>query len=80
MFVLSVIWINSTEMIGGKSMGFLAKKGKLSVANIIIATWSSEEAAILLYTFYLSLYGSEINATLVKPEPDSMPIISRTLP
>ncbi len=29
---------------------------------------------------YLSLYGSEIKATFVNPEPESNPIISRTLP
>ena len=29
---------------------------------------------------YLCLYGSEINATLVNPDPDNNPIISRTLP
>jgi hypothetical protein len=35
---------------------------------------------ISIHFSYLSLYGSEINATLVKPEPDSIPIISKTLP
>ena len=34
-FVLSEIWINSTETIGGRSMGFFAKNGKL-IAVIII--------------------------------------------
>ena len=34
-FVLSVICINSTDTIGGRSIGFLAKKGKL-IAVIII--------------------------------------------
>ena len=28
-FVFSAIWINSTEIIGGKSIGFFAKKGRL---------------------------------------------------
>ena len=77
---MSVIWINSTEMIGGKSIDFLAKNGKLNVASTINAKWKADEAIIFLYTHYLSLYGSEIKATLVKPEPDNIPIISRTLP
>ena len=42
---------------------------------------NTEETSILLLTFtYLSLYGSDISATLVKPEPDRRPIISKTLP
>ena len=67
-------------MIGGKSIGFLAKKGKLKVASTINAKWKNDEAIIFLYTHYLSLYGSEISATFVKPEPDNIPIISKTLP
>ena len=40
-----------------------------------------EEITILLFTKnYLSLYGSEIKATFVNPEPESKPIISRTRP
>ena len=30
--------------------------------------------------YYLSLYGSDISATFVNPDPDNIPIISRTLP
>jgi hypothetical protein len=33
---LSVICINSTETIGGKSIGFFDKKGKLNAVIIII--------------------------------------------
>ena len=80
MFVWSVIWINSTEIRGGRSIGFFDKKGQLKVANIIIPKWSPDDAIIFLYTHYLSLYGSEIRATLVNPDPDNMPIISNTLP
>ena len=58
----------------------LDKKGKLKVASTINPKWKADEAIIFLYTHYLSLYGSEIKATFVKPEPESMPIISRTLP
>ena len=36
-FVFSLIWINSTDTIGGKLIGFLAKKGRLkAVIKIII--------------------------------------------
>ena len=62
------------------SLPFIAKKGKLKVASITNTKWTDDEAIIFLYTHYLSLYGSEIKATLVKPEPDNIPIISRTLP
>ena len=79
-FVFSVIWINSTETIGGRSIGFFAKKGKLKAVIIIKTRCDTEDIIILLFTSYLSLYGSEISATLVKPEPDNKPIISNTLP
>ena len=50
-------------------------------AVIIIKTrCDTEDIIILLFTSYLSLYGSEISATLVKPDPDNKPIISNTLP
>ena len=78
--VLSVIWINSTEIKGGKLMGFFPKKGKLNTVKIIITIWNPKEIARLLCTNYLSLYGSDIKATFVKPEPDNMPMISSTLP
>ena len=79
-FVLSVICINSTDTIGGRSIGFLAKKGKLKAVIIIKTRCDTEDIIILLFTSYLSLYGSEISATLVKPDPDNKPIISNTLP
>ena len=80
MLVLSDIWINSTDTNGGKSIGFFAIKGRLNAAKKNTKIWKPEEMTRLLYTIYLSLYGSEIKATLVKPDPDSIPIISRTLP
>ena len=81
MFVLSVICINSTETIGGRSIGFLAKNGKLIAVIIIRIKCKTEEINILLFTVnYLSLYGSDMRATFVKPEPDNSPIISKTLP
>ena len=62
-------------------MGFFAKKGKLIAVIIIKIKCKTEETSMLLLTFvYLSLYGSEIRATFVKPDPDKRPIISRTLP
>ena len=78
--VLSVICINSTDTIGGRSIGFLAKKGKLKAVIIIKTRCDTEDIIILLFTSYLSLYGSDISATLVKPDPDNKPIISNTLP
>ena len=78
--VLSVICINSTEINGGSSSGFFARKGRLNVPTKIIKIWKVEEIIILLCTIYLSLYGSDISATLVKADPDNMPIISKTLP
>ena len=53
---------------------------KLNVAIKIKTKCKPEEIIIFLYTHYLSLYGSEIKATLVNPEPDNIPIISKTLP
>ena len=49
---------------------------------IITNTCKTEDAIKLLFTFfsYLSLYGSEIKATFVKPDPERSPIISKTLP
>ena len=62
-------------------MGFLAKKGKLIAVIIIKITCKTEEISILLFTsIYLSLYGSDISATFVNPEPDNKPMISKTLP
>jgi len=80
MLVLAEICINSTETIGGRSIGFLAKKGKLKAVIIIKTRCDTEDIIILLFTSYLSLYGSDISATLVKPDPDNKPIISNTLP
>ena len=37
--VLSVIWINSTDTIGGRSIGFLVKKGKLNAVINITTKW-----------------------------------------
>ena len=65
---------------GGKSRGFFAIKGRLKIVIIIITKWKQEEIKTLLYMFYLSLYGSDINATLVNPDPDNIPMISSTLP
>ena len=62
-------------------MGFFAKNGKLIAVIIINIKCKKEEINILLLTCaYLSLYGSDIRATFVNPEPDNKPIISRTLP
>ena len=80
MFVASDIWINSIETRGGISKGFFAIKGSVNTLIKTINTWKPDEINKLLYTNYLSLYGSEIKATLVKPDPESIPIISRTLP
>ena len=49
--VLSVIWINSTDTIGGRSMGFLAKNGKLIAVIIIKIKCKTEDIIILLFTF-----------------------------
>ena len=59
---------------------FFTKNGKLNVAKIINIMCKPDEIIIFLYTHYLSLYGSEIKATFVNPDPDNIPIISRTLP
>ena len=81
MFVLSLICISSTDTMGGRLIGFLAKKGKLIAVIIIKIMCRTEEISILLFTFiYLSLYGSDISATFVKPDPESKPMISNTLP
>ena len=62
-------------------MGFFAKKGKLiAVINIKNICKIEEISKLLLTLIYLSLYGSEISATFVNPEPDNKPIISNTLP
>ena len=47
--------------------------------KIIKFIWRTAECKFIKQV-YLSLYGSEINATLVKPEPESFPITSNTLP
>ena len=60
--------------------GFFTKNGKLNVAKTINIMCKPDEIIIFLYTHYLSLYGSDIKATLVNPEPDNIPIISKTLP
>ena len=66
---------------GGRSIGFFAKKGRLIAVKKMTNRCKTEETTILLFTKnYLSLYGSEIKATFVNPEPESNPIISRTLP
>ena len=59
MFVFSVIWINSIEIIGGRSMGAFAKKGKLNVAIIIIIKWKPDEIIIFLVTFTIFLYKAQ---------------------
>ncbi len=62
-------------------MGFFVKKGKLIAVITIKIKCKTEEIKILLLTInYRSLYGSDIKATFVKPDPDNSPIISRTLP
>ena len=80
MFVLSEIWINSTETKGGISIGFFAIKGKLTIAIRITEMWNKNDKSKFWGIYYLSLYGSDINATLVNPDPDNIPIISSTLP
>jgi hypothetical protein len=60
---------------------FLLKKGKLIAVIKIKAPCKTEEIIKLLFTLnYLCFNGSDISATLVKPEPDNRPIISSTLP
>ena len=39
MFVLSEIWISSTDTIGGKSIGSLSIKGRLKTVSIIMTEW-----------------------------------------
>ena len=53
---------------------------RLNVATNITSMCKPDEIMIFLFTHYLSLYGSDIKATLVNPEPDNIPIISKTLP
>ena len=65
---------------GGKSKGFLAKKGRLKAVIKIKKKCNKEEIRIFLVNYYLSLYGSEIKATFVNPDPDNMPITSNTRP
>ena len=43
MFVLSEIWMKSTEIIGGKSIGCLSIKGKLKIVSKIITAWKDIE-------------------------------------
>ena len=50
MLVLSVIWISSIEIIGGRSIGFFNKNGKLIDAIKIINKWKVEEITIFLIT------------------------------
>ena len=50
-FVLSVIWISSTETIGGKSIGFFAKKGKLNAVIKIMIKCKPDEIIIFLCKF-----------------------------
>ena len=60
---------------------FLLKKVRLIAVIKIKAPCKTEEIIKLLFTLnYLCFNGSDINATLVKPEPDNRPIISSTLP
>ena len=62
-------------------IGFFAKNGKLiAVIKINIICKTEDIRTLLVNLTYLSLYGSEISATLVKPDPDKRPIISRTRP
>ena len=42
-FVSSDIWINSTETIGGKSIGCLVINGKLKIVKSIISAWNVTE-------------------------------------
>ena len=51
----SAIWINSTEIIGGKSIGFFAKKGRLIAVMKIKKKWSIDEIIIFLLKYHLSL-------------------------
>ena len=54
-FVSSVIWISSTEITGGKSIGFFTKNGRLNVAIKISIICMPDEIITFLYTCYLSL-------------------------
>ena len=78
--VLSVICISSMDTIGGRSIGFFVKNGKLIAVKNMNTACKTEDIITLLFKSYLSLYGSEIKATFVKPDPDNRPIISSTLP
>ena len=81
---MSAIWISSTETKGGMLIGFFATKGKVRMPKNITTKWKVEDINsplyIIIFLYYLSLEGSEIKATFEKPEPDNIPIISRTLP
>ena len=50
MLVLSVIWINSTDIIGGSSIGVFNRNGRLSVVIIITIKWKPVEIIIFLFT------------------------------
>ena len=51
--VFSVIWINSTETIGGRSIGFFAKNGRLIAVINITIIWKTEDIIKLLFTLRL---------------------------
>ena len=52
--------MSSTDTIGGKSIGFFAKKGKLKAVIIINTKCKTEEMMMLLFTFLTSLYMAQI--------------------
>ena len=81
-FIIALAWpegmVAKTDVWYDK---FFAKNGKLIAVTKIINRCKTEDIIILLFIInYLCLYGSDIKATLVNPEPDNKPIISNTLP
>ena len=59
-------------------MGSFFTKGKETIVAITKTTWKRTDSETLLYIGYLLV--SEIRATLENPDPDSLPMISMTLP
>ena len=52
--------MSSTDTIGGRSIGFFARKGKLSAVIIINTKCKTEEMMMLLFTLFTSLYMAQI--------------------
>ena len=48
--------MSSTDIIGGRSIGFFARNGKLIAVIITSKVWSPKEIATFLFTLVTSLY------------------------